>query len=68
MIASIFKCIELEQKIVAFFSSKISIFYKISTIIIPFNRAKFQFSESVLHITMIFNGIMSNQSQNPCLT
>jgi len=39
---------------------------------IPFDKAKFQFSESVLQITvqysMIFNGVMSNQSQNPCLT
>jgi len=34
----------------------------------PFDRAKFQLSESVLQITMIFNGVMSNQSQNSCLT
>jgi len=34
----------------------------------PFARAKFQLSESVLQTTMIFNEVMSNQSQNPCLT
>jgi len=34
----------------------------------PFDRAKFQLSESVLQITVIFNGVMSNQSQNLCLT
>jgi len=28
----------------------------------PFDRAKFQLSESVLQSTMIFNGVMSNQS------
>jgi len=35
-----------------------------------FDRAKFQLSKSVLQITvwMIFNGVMSNQSQNLCLT
>jgi len=35
----------------------------------PFDRAKFQLSKSVLQIygTMIFNGIMSNQSWNPYL-
>jgi len=26
----------------------------------PFDRAKFQLLESVLQITMIFNGVMSN--------
>jgi len=42
--------IGLEQKFVAFFSSKIFIFYKIS--MIPFDRAKFQLSEYVLQITV----------------
>jgi len=32
-----------------------------------FDKAKFQLSESVLQITMIFNGVMSNQNQNSCL-
>jgi len=42
--------IELEQKFVAFFNSKISIFYKISMTL--FDRAKIeQLSESVLQIT-----------------
>jgi len=57
--------IGLEQKFVAFFSPKISIFYKIS--MTSFDKAKFQLSESVLQIT-IFNGVTSNQSQNFCLT
>jgi len=43
----VYAYIGLEQKFVAFFSSKISIFYKIMT---PFDRAKFQLSESVLQI------------------
>jgi len=36
----------------------------------PFDRAKFQLSESDLQtiLTTIFIGVMSNQSQNPCLT
>jgi len=42
--------IGLEQKFIAFFSSKISIFYKIS--ITLFDRAKFQLLESVLQITV----------------
>jgi len=33
-----------------------------------FDRAKFQLSEFAFYVTMIFNGVMSNQSQNPCLT
>jgi len=41
--------IRLTRKYFRFFSSKIFIFYKIS--ITPFNRAKFQLSESVLQIT-----------------
>jgi len=45
---------------------EISIFYKIGTT--PFDRAKFQLSESVLQFTVIFSGVMSNQSQNLCLT
>jgi len=40
----------LEQKFVTFFSSKISIFYKIS--MTPFDRAKFQVSESVSQFTV----------------
>jgi len=44
--------IGLEQKFVAFFSFKIFIFYKIS--MTPFDRAKFQLSESVLQITVRF--------------
>jgi len=46
----IFRFIGLEQKCVVFFSFKISIFYKIS--MTPFDRAKFQLSESVLQITV----------------
>jgi len=42
--------IGLEQKFVAFFSPKISIFYKIN--ITLFNRAKFQLSKSILQITV----------------
>jgi len=42
--------IGLEQKFVAFFISKISIFYKIS--MTSFDRAKFQLLESVLQITV----------------
>jgi len=35
----------------------------------PFDGAKFQLSESFTNYgTMIFNKVMSNQSQNPCLT
>jgi len=41
----------LEQKFVAFFSSKISIFYKIS--ITSFDRAKFPLSESVLRYELL---------------
>jgi len=42
--------IGLEQKFVAFFSSKISIFYKIS--MTPFDRVMFQLLDSVLQITV----------------
>jgi len=42
--------IRLEQKFVAFFSSKIYIFYKISMTL--FDRTKFQFLESVSQITV----------------
>jgi len=42
----IYSYIRLEQKFIAFFNSKISIFYKIS--MTPSDRAKFQLLESVL--------------------
>jgi len=53
-----------QESFFRFFSSKISIFYKIS--MTPFDRAKFQLSvlQIMVIITMIFNGVMSNQNQN----
>jgi len=57
-----FDSIGLEQKFVAFFSSKISIFYKIS--MTPFDRAVSAFRICFTNYgTTIFNGVMSDQSQ-----
>jgi len=53
------------KKVHLFFNSKISMFYKIN--MISWSKVSAFRICFTNYGTMIFNGIMSNQNQNPCL-